>query len=174
MLVFHASLSSTFSRRSRPGFLPLHRRDALFPRARRRGANVRTIKDVGGSVFRTLEQLCSATSGGTVTLQIPAEIKSKVDSTYREAMDQLNAFAFWREGAAARYRPKKGLWLPQRRAIAFAHGYLSARRHRGPDEAALIKMPTGTGKTGVASRNTPLRAPGRWPAARRCFGRRWS
>jgi superfamily II DNA or RNA helicase len=103
----------------------------------------------GGSVSRTLEQLCFATSGGTVTLQIPAEIKSKVDSTYREAMDQLNAFAFWREGAAARYRPKKGLWLPQRRAIAFAHGYLSARRHRGPDEAALIKMPTGTGKTGV-------------------------
>jgi superfamily II DNA or RNA helicase len=109
----------------------------------------RAINDAGGGAFRTLERLCAATSGGRVTLQIPTAIKSKVESTYCEAIDQLDAFAFWRKDATAPYRPKKGLWLPQRRAIAFAHGYLSARKHRGSDEAALIKMPTGTGKTGV-------------------------
>jgi superfamily II DNA or RNA helicase len=67
-------------------------------------------------------------------------------------MRQLDRFQFWREGEGAEYRPKKGMWRPQRRAVAFAHAYLCARQHEpsaAVREAALIKMPTGTGKTAV-------------------------
>jgi superfamily II DNA or RNA helicase len=102
-----------------------------------------------GSV-RTLEQLCTASLGGTVTLQITPQIRSKVSKTYSDAIGELDIFEFWRKGEASDYRPEQGLWLPQRRAVAFAHAYLSVRQHQSSgEEAALIKMPTGTGKTAV-------------------------
>lgn len=67
-------------------------------------------------------------------------------------MEALDRHKFWHAGAKGVYRPQKGLWTPQRRAVALAHAYLAARMHsaaNAPREAALIKMPTGTGKTGV-------------------------
>ncbi|WP_238213612.1 DEAD/DEAH box helicase [Caballeronia novacaledonica] len=91
-------------------------------------------------------------TGGVVTLTIAAAERSKVAKTYRKAMEDLDALKFWRDGSKGGYRPKRGLWMPQRRAVALAHAYLAARRHTAADtprEAALIKMPTGTGKTGV-------------------------
>jgi hypothetical protein len=110
------------------------------------------MKSDRGTV-RTLEQLCApATSGGSVALTIPSKIRSKVAKTYAEAITRLNEFTFWRDGEGLAYRPKCGLWLPQRRAVAFGHAYLASRRHErpgAPGEAALIKMPTGTGKTAV-------------------------
>ncbi|WP_298826368.1 DEAD/DEAH box helicase family protein [uncultured Piscinibacter sp.] len=75
-----------------------------------------------------------------------------VAKTYAQAMVELDKVGFWRKGAKGAYRPKQGLWTPQRRAVALAHAYIASRRHasaNAPREAALIKMPTGTGKTGV-------------------------
>jgi hypothetical protein len=94
----------------------------------------------------------SPRSGGVIVLNIPQLLRPAVHETYRKAMKALARHRFWSDGGKAQYRPEKGLWLPQRRAIAFAHAYLSVRRHQSddvPQEAALIKMPTGTGKTGV-------------------------
>src|SRR5215813_9162095 len=105
---------------------------------------------VGRGIPRTLEQLRSAGPGGAITLQVDDSKEAVVEKTYREAIAALDQFQFWRAGKTSDYRPKtKGLWLPQRRAVAFAHGYLATRRHDPSDEAALIKMPTGTGKTCV-------------------------
>lgn len=91
-------------------------------------------------------------TGGVVTLTVSAAERSKIAKTYSKAMEDLNALKFWRDGAKGGYRPKRGLWMPQRRAVALGHAYLASRRHAAADtprEAALIKMPTGTGKTGV-------------------------
>jgi superfamily II DNA or RNA helicase len=108
---------------------------------------------INPGTVRTVKQLCAPdVSGGSVILEIPSSIRSNVANTYASAMTRLNQFAFWRHGERDAYRPKRGLWLPQRRAVAFAHGYLATCRHQAveaPDEAALIKMPTGTGKTAV-------------------------
>lgn len=88
--------------------------------------------------------------GGIVTLNIEPQFAVKAKVRYRTAIERLDEFAFWSRGEGAPYRPVKGFWLPQRREVAFAHGYLSAIRASGPTNgAALIKMPTGTGKTAV-------------------------
>lgn len=101
----------------------------------------------------TLEQLLCATSvGGSITLEVPPADKARIARTYAKAISHLDDFDFWRRSKSGVYRPAHGLWLPQRRAIAFAHGYLSACATAGPDvrpQAALVKMPTGTGKTSV-------------------------
>ena len=51
-------------------------------------------------------------------------------------------------------RPSNGLWTPQRKAVAFVLAYLACQQQQPPligtlRESALVKMPTGTGKTGV-------------------------
>src|SRR5262245_21759671 len=104
------------------------------------------------AAVQTIEQLIASSSGGTVILNIAAEIRPKVERTYRGAIEQLDQYRFWRNGTRSAYRPTRGLWVPQRRAVAFAHAYLSVRQQKELDsttEAALIKMPTGTGKTAV-------------------------
>lgn len=67
---------------------------------------------------------------------------------YAEAMESLEQQAFWtgREDVRA-------LWAHQRSAIALATAYLNSDKAlaSGPIEAALIKMPTGTGKSGVVA-----------------------
>lgn len=82
----------------------------------------------------------------------------EVDPTRHDAIGELyapwtaalDAFAFWRAAKGGIYRPESGLWLPQRRAVAFAHAYLAAWKAGAADgQAALIKMPTGTGKSAV-------------------------
>jgi len=64
----------------------------------------------------------------------------------------LNKHPFWT--AAERqdaYRPEKGLWAPQRRAIGTCIAYLAAQQLERTHESALVTMPTGTGKTGVVA-----------------------
>ena len=63
----------------------------------------------------------------------------------------LAAQPFWNAAIdQARYLPNAGLWAPQRRAVGVALASIAARRTSGVGAgAALVKMPTGTGKTGV-------------------------
>lgn len=70
---------------------------------------------------------------------------------YNDIIRSLSDQPFWNAAARQRrYLAEGGLWAPQRRAIALSLAYLSARREGLADrEAALIKMPTGTGKTAV-------------------------
>ncbi|MBK0116113.1 MULTISPECIES: DEAD/DEAH box helicase [unclassified Delftia] len=93
------------------------------------------------------------TTGGVVKLKVPLTAdRAKVAQEYEKAMVALDDHEFWFEGAEDSYRSDRGLWTPQRRAVALAHAYLASRKHAASDaprEAALIKMPTGTGKTGV-------------------------
>lgn len=88
--------------------------------------------------------------GGTAILNLSPKIKSKTSQAYATVIRQLERFSFWRESKNTEYRPERGLWRPQRRAVAFAHAYLCASQQEASvREAALIKMPTGTGKTAV-------------------------
>ncbi len=86
--------------------------------------------------------------GGTCCL--PA-IKGAVEEQYFEqAMTALMSQKFWTAATdSTSYRPTNGLWAPQRRAVGTAVAYLGAVEGTTPTESALIKMPTGTGKSGV-------------------------
>ncbi|MFZ1905807.1 MAG: DEAD/DEAH box helicase family protein [Steroidobacteraceae bacterium] len=91
--------------------------------------------------------------GGTALLGQPYREDATVAADYRKSIHELDRFPFWYAGTKA-YRPPKGLWAPQRKAVALALAYLSSQRIRRPREAdaresALVKMPTGSGKTGV-------------------------
>lgn len=69
---------------------------------------------------------------------------------YSKSMTALEVHAFWKAAELqSAYRPQNGLWAPQRRAIAVSAAYLAAMTSAKTGESALIKMPTGTGKTGV-------------------------
>lgn len=103
------------------------------------------------SRIATLKSLSSNGPGGRAILDVPPAIHDAVEADYKMRLRALAQNSFWLEGHED-YRPSTGLRLPQRRAVAFAQAYLATRAH--PDqvatsEAALIKMPTGTGKTGV-------------------------
>lgn len=90
--------------------------------------------------------------GGVVTLAVEPGLEAAAALAYETEIAKLDAFAFWQAATADNYRPEPGLWFPQQRAVAFAQAYLVARRAGDPraqSEAALIKMPTGTGKTAV-------------------------
>ena len=123
---------------------------SLWAHARPNPDSHKVIVEMTPDSLGTLDRLCSSTRGGIVTLNIESQFAVKAKARYRAAIARLDEFGFWRRGEGAPYRPVKGLWLPQRRAVAFAHGYLSAIRGSAhAKEAALIKMPTGTGKTAV-------------------------
>lgn len=64
---------------------------------------------------------------------------------------ELATLGFWTAATDDNWRPEAGLWLPQRRAAEFAQAYLACCAATGAaaPEAALVKMPTGTGKTAV-------------------------
>lgn len=120
----------------------------------------KTLASVLGSAnprsVQTLEELVAPATGiptgGVVSFAVPAADLPRVAKEYKAAMEALDKHKFWLAGAKGGYRPSKGLWTPQRRAVALAHAYLAAWKHAAEDaprEAALIKMPTGTGKTGV-------------------------
>ncbi|MGE4049959.1 MAG: DEAD/DEAH box helicase [Piscinibacter sp.] len=69
---------------------------------------------------------------------------------FANAMGALDAHQFWRTAEdKGQYRPEGGLWAPQRRAIAVCAAYLGAWLNDKTRESALVKMPTGTGKTSV-------------------------
>jgi hypothetical protein len=99
----------------------------------------------------TLQGLLSA-RGGSVLLG--EDFKTAViAAAYKTAVKAFGQHSWWTQ---TRYRPDKGLWAPQRKAVAFALAYLAAQSSipkpkRGDRESALIKMPTGTGKSGVVA-----------------------
>jgi hypothetical protein len=65
-------------------------------------------------------------------------------------MARLRRASFWAAADSEdAYRPSNGLWAPQRRAVAVCLAYLGARNAQSTSESALVKMPTGTGKTAV-------------------------
>ncbi len=67
---------------------------------------------------------------------------------YRRIIANVDKQAFWNGQSKVR-----SLWAHQRTAIAFAAAYVSSEKtlDEGGTEAALIKMPTGTGKSGVVA-----------------------
>lgn len=77
--------------------------------------------------------------------------KVTVDSkAYNRTIKRLEQFKFW-DGCA----PILGLWDHQKSSVALGVAYLNADRSlptdRGLTEAALIKLPTGTGKSGIVA-----------------------
>jgi superfamily II DNA or RNA helicase len=80
-----------------------------------------------------------------------AETASLVDRrTFSAALRHVSQFAFWTKTAK-----EKALWQHQQRAIESTIAYLSADPHL-PErplvrEAALLKLPTGTGKSGIVA-----------------------
>ena len=74
----------------------------------------------------SLAALRAGALGGAVAFEVdPAQCDS-IGELYDPWMATLDAFAFWRAAKSGTYRPENGLWLPQRRAVAFAHAYLAA------------------------------------------------
>jgi superfamily II DNA or RNA helicase len=71
--------------------------------------------------------------------------------TFRTLIEPLENQPFWTAAEGQdKYVPQCGLWAPQRRAVGLGISYLAAWRTKAVEkEAALIKMPTGTGKTAV-------------------------
>ncbi len=65
---------------------------------------------------------------------------------YNRDIVALQALPIWSESDEART-----LWDHQRQAIAFCAAYGRVGRSEAPPEAGLIKMPTGTGKSGVVA-----------------------
>jgi len=103
------------------------------------------------SRIATLAALRGPGEGGRASISVPDEAEAAIAAAYRSRIADYGKQPFWSLGAGE-YRPERGLRLPQRRAVAFAQAYLAARgvaQARAEREAALIKMPTGTGKSGV-------------------------
>lgn len=68
------------------------------------------------------------------------------------AMRALDQQSFWNAvDQQSTYRPTSGLWAAQRRAVGVCLAYVAAQLDQRTEESALIKMPTGTGKTGVVA-----------------------
>lgn len=110
----------------------------------------------------SLRSLVDAEAGGRIFLGKEVH-NGPVRRAYEQAIGGYREFAFWRRGLTAGYRRKGTLWLPQRRAVCFIHAYLASRSVKdAPREAALVKMPTGTGKTAVIAATACLS-----PSARR-------
>jgi hypothetical protein len=88
--------------------------------------------------------------GGRISLDKDAMSKPGIQH-FRTLSAQLDKYGFWTAALSQKsYLPDQGLWAPQRRAVGLSLAYLAARRaDKKSKGAALVKMPTGTGKTGV-------------------------
>lgn len=97
----------------------------------------------------TIAKLRRSSVGGRIILS--ESVTTQTAARYAEVLRAYRRYHFWCAGDNGAYRPEQSLWLPQRRAVAFAHAYLCAQTPAkdGEPEAALVKMPTGTGKTAV-------------------------
>jgi len=74
-------------------------------------------------------------------------LKAVIDKTaYDKSVGELGKFSFWSA-------PKSGLWEHQKTAIctaiAYIHGNKALPSRQGVTEAALLKLPTATGKSGI-------------------------
>lgn len=92
-------------------------------------------------------------AGGSAILGEKFRTDIAINQDYRECVQAFEQWAFWAKGPTS-YRPKGGLYAPQRKAVALSLAYLSSQRIAGKTkdgvrESCLIKMPTGSGKTGV-------------------------
>lgn len=88
--------------------------------------------------------------GGRTALD-PDACTPAMRDEFRRLIDSLAPAPFWRAAADQNaYLPSGGLWAPQRRAVGLSLAHLATCR-TSPERvgAALVKMPTGTGKTGV-------------------------
>lgn len=105
--------------------------------------------------FRTLNSLTQhLPNAGKVLIGDSYLENLSIQRRYGRYMDHLRRFDFWTAGEDGSSKPKKGLRSSQRKAVGLIHAYLASKDllikdWKGKDEAALIKMPTGTGKTGV-------------------------
>ncbi len=98
--------------------------------------------------------LLSEGRGGKALLGDAYRTNTDIDLDFAKSIQALERYPFWNAGLHT-YLPKNGLWAPQRRAVALGLAYLSSQRITyAPQpgemrESALIKMPTGSGKTAV-------------------------
>jgi len=88
--------------------------------------------------------------GGRVSLDATTASPA-MRAEFNQLIRPLDDMYFWRAAVTDNvYLPTRGLWAPQRRAVGLSLAHVAARRTTvGSAGAALIKMPTGTGKTGV-------------------------
>jgi hypothetical protein len=110
------------------------------------------VKTAGRVDLSRLELINDA-PGGNAHLGEAYQQDPEIARDYRESVRALYRYTFWSVNDAS-YRPNNALWAPQRKAVALALAYLSSQgvrgqRASGERESALIKMPTGSGKTGV-------------------------
>jgi superfamily II DNA or RNA helicase len=110
------------------------------------------VKKVVSGHLSRLESLNEG-PGGTALLGKQYLNDPAVANEYRGAIRELTRYGFW-DASRKSYRPANGLWAPQRKAAALGVAYLASQRIQGKPkagerESALVKMPTGTGKTGV-------------------------
>jgi hypothetical protein len=63
------------------------------------------VTDMTSESLGTLDRLCSANSGGIITLSIEAQFAPNAKAHYCEAIARLDEFAFWHRGEGAAYRP---------------------------------------------------------------------
>jgi hypothetical protein len=87
---------------------------------------------------------------GGVCVVRPGLIDEAARAYFEQAVMALEHHRFWNVAETRRqYRPEGGLWAPQRRAVGVCLAYLGAWLSGKTKESALVKMPTGTGKTSV-------------------------
>lgn len=108
----------------------------------------------------SISDLVNGPAGGKAILNLKPREVPAIGQLHSSTLNELMSYEFWRRSVdQGQYRPDRGLWLPQLRAISFGNAYLAAARVSRDsaadpakyrmDEAALVKMPTGTGKTAV-------------------------
>ena len=102
----------------------------------------------------------SEEAGSKVSITHPAAQLPDVEKAFAERIAAYHGRTFWGDGKT--YRQDRALWQPQRAAVEFVQAYLACQEHMPTTsaskdrpipilrrESALVKMPTGTGKTAV-------------------------
>lgn len=99
-------------------------------------------------------------AAGKVSITHRAAQQPMAEKAFADRIASYHSRTFWGDGQT--YRQDGALWQPQRRAIEFVQAYLACQEHMAGlsasnghpipilrRESALVKMPTGTGKTAV-------------------------
>lgn len=98
----------------------------------------------------SLDEVAFSRRGGRTSLD-PNAATPAMQVEFERLIGPLRTRDFWNAAEEqSAYRPTQGLWAPQRRAVGLSLAHVAARRSGDAQYgAALVKMPTGTGKTGV-------------------------